>query len=119
MTRKKFIKQLMAMGFKRNSARRLAATANAEGLAYQDAYDKAMEITFVRLLQRAIGESLAGAAIVAGAAGGLHFAGPAKTIIHEVHPYAAYQSRAALFVGASPLIPPVIACNPLTEEERT
>lgn len=76
MTRKKFIKQLMAMGVKRNSARRLAATANAEGLAYQDAYDKAMEATFVRLLQRVIRESLAGAALVAGADGGLHIMVP-------------------------------------------
>lgn len=78
MTRKKFIKQLMALGLKRNSARRMAATANAEGLAYQDAYDKTMEAWFVRLLQRAIGESLAGAALVAGADGGLHIMAPQK-----------------------------------------
>ena len=78
MTRKKFIKMLMCMGLQRNAARKLAAVAVADGLTYQDAYDRAVGVALFRMWQKAIRESLTGAALVAGADGGLHIVAPQK-----------------------------------------
>lgn len=78
MTRKKYIKQLMAMGIQRNGARKLAATAIASGMTYQDAYDRAVGLALFRLWQKTIKELMKDAALVAGADGGLHIVAPQK-----------------------------------------
>lgn len=78
MTRKRYIKLIMAMGLSRNQARELAAVALADGMTYQDAYDRAVGLALFRLWQKTIKELMKDAALVAGADGGLHFVEPQK-----------------------------------------
>lgn len=54
MTRKKYIKKLMALGMSRNGARECAAAAIADGLTYQDAYDRAVGMSLAMVLKKVI-----------------------------------------------------------------
>lgn len=73
MTRKRYIKLTMAMGVQRDAARELAAAALADGMTYQDAYDRAQGMALALLLKKAIKETVPGAALIFGMSGGVPF----------------------------------------------
>lgn len=121
MTRKRYIKLIMAMGLSRNQARELAAVALADGMTYQDAYDRAQGYVLFRLWQKTLREITPGAAFVIGRMGGVPFIEPLKCpvdgfrtlpySVEEVATDPAYRSSAAVLRGLDALIPPVITID--------
>ena len=59
MTRKRYIKLLMAEGYSRNLANAYAWTANLDGISYQQSYDKLMkEDKLYEMVMNTLGPSM-------------------------------------------------------------